>query len=274
MRRKLRNLLYVLVVAVTITACGAMQKTIKTGNPQLIYDMGLEFYENEQWSKASTMFSTIDHLYVATSREDTISYYLARCRAKSGDYYTAIDILDEFRDQFGRSVFIEDAEAMRTMCYYYLAPGPTRDQTPTTMAISSAYEFISRYPESDKVDGFFDVITELKGRLYDKSFINAYTYYKIGRYKSAMVAFRNAMKEFPETTRREDLSYYVVASGYELAKNSIPSKQLDRYISMLDSYYTFIAEFPDSEYTKDVNKMAKEAKSYIDKHQIPETDEE
>ncbi|MFI3279600.1 MAG: outer membrane protein assembly factor BamD [Rikenellaceae bacterium] len=271
---KLRNVFYVLAVVVAITACSTVQKAIRTGDPDLIYSTAVEFYENEEWNRATTLFKTIDRLYVGTTREDTISYYLARCQAKIGDYYTAISMLDLFRTEFGRSAFIEDAEAMHAMCYYYLAPGPTRDQTNTNMAIASAYEFMARYPESDRNEGFMEIIEELKTRLYEKTYINAYTYYKIGRYKSAIVAFRNALKSDPESHRREDISYYVVASSYELAKNSIPSKQLDRYIAMLDSYYTFIAEFPDSEYKKSVEKMQKEAKEYIDKHHTPEEDTE
>ncbi|MFI3285252.1 MAG: outer membrane protein assembly factor BamD [Rikenellaceae bacterium] len=270
MRTKLRNMFYVLVTAVAVTACGTVQKVIKTGDHEKIYAQGVKFYEEEQWSRATTLFGTVEHLYVGTTREDTLSYYMARCRAKVGDYYTAIDMLEEFRREFGRSVFIEDAEAMYAMCYYYLSPGPTRDQTTTNQAISAAFEFISRYPGSDRNEGFEEIIKELQIRLYEKSYINAYTYYKIGRYKSAIIAFRNALKEYPSSHRREDLTYYVVASSYELAKNSILSKQLDRYIAMLDSYYTFIAEFPESDYSKDLDKMAREAKEYIAEHQEEE----
>ncbi len=265
---------YVLVTALAITACGTVQKVIKTGDADLIYAQAVLYYEDEQWSRATTLFSSVERLYIGSPREDTLSYYMARCRAKVGDYYTAIDMLDEFRREFGRSVFIEDSEAMLAMCYYYLSPGPTRDQTTTNQAISAAYEFISRYPNSDKNEGFENIIKELQQRLYEKSYINAYTYYKIGRYKSAIVAFRNALKEYPSSHRREDLSYYVVASSYELAKNSIYSKQLDRYIAMLDSYYTFVAEFPESKYSKDVDKMAREAKKFIEEHQGEEIPEE
>ncbi len=268
---------YVLVAALAITACGTVQKAIKTGDHQIIYEQGVKFYENEEWSRATTLFSTVERLYVGTTREDTLSFYMARCRAKVGDYYTAIEMLDDFRREFGRSVFIEDAESMQAMCYYYLSPGPTRDQTTTNQAITAAYEFISRYPNSEKNEGFEQIIEELRGRLYEKSYVNAYTYYKIGRYKSAIIAFKNALKEYPSSHRREDLSFYVVASSYELAKNSIFSKQLDRYIAMLDSYYTFVAEFPESEYSKELDKMAREAKKYIEEHQedeIPDESEE
>ena len=101
--------------------------------------------------------------------------------------------------------------------------------------------------------------------------VNAYTYYKTGKHKSAIVALKNALKKYPETTHREELMYLIVGSGYELAHNSIRSKQTDRYLSMLDSYYSFIAEYPESTHRKEVDRMAKEAKDYLAKNQKIDT---
>ena len=69
----------------------------------------------------------------------------------------------------------------------------------------------------------------------------------------------------------EELMYLIVGSGYELAHNSVQRKQTDRYLSMLDSYYTFIAEFPESTHRKEVDRMAKEAKDYLAKNQKNDT---
>ncbi len=265
MRRKLLNTLCIVAVAFSITRCGTMQKVLKSGDHQLIYESALEYYENEDWSRTVTLLSSVQHLYSGTDREDSVDYFIARSKAKSGDYYGAIELITEFRREFGRSVFIEDAESMYAMCYYYLSPGPKRDQTTTQLALSAIFEFMARYPDSDKNENFELIIKELQGRLYEKSYLNAYTYYKIGRYKSAIVAFRNALKEYPESDFREDLMYHVVASSYELAKNSIPSKQEDRFIALLDSYYTFVAEFPESDYIKSADKMANAAKDFLAK---------
>ncbi len=242
-----------------------MQKVLKTGDHQLIYEQALKYYEDEDWSRAGTLFQSVDHLYAGTEREDSISYFIARSKAKGRDYYAAIELLEEFRREFGRSVFIEDAEAMYAMCYYYLSPGPTRDQTTTHQAMSAIYEFVSRYPNSERNETFLKIVDELQERLYEKSYLNAYTYYKIGRPKSAIIAFRNALKEYPETTYREEITYHIVASSYELAKNSILSKQEDRYLSLLDSYYTFVADYPESKHKKSADKMAQEARDYLAK---------
>ena len=171
-----------------------------------------------------------------------------------------------------RSPFIEDAEGMYALCHYYMAPPPERDQAVTSQAIIAITEFMSRYPESDKIDEFESMLTELSERLMEKSYMNAYTYYKIGRYKSAIVAFKNAMKQHPNSPYTEEMMYYTTVSAYRLAENSVESKQLDRYLAMLDSYYSFLAEYPESKQIKELERMAKNARNFIDKHRTTDTE--
>ncbi len=244
--------------------CGSSHRVIKRGDPEEIYAMALAEYEAENWNDASSLFAFISSYYEGSSRDDTVKFFNARSLFKNRDYQSASQALDEFRRQYGRSIFLEDAEGMYTLCHYYLAPGPTRDSGMITGAIMVITEFLSRYPDSEQVEVFEKLRDELSGRLHEKSFANAYTYYKIGYYKSAIIAFRNALREYPESEYRERISYFIVASAYELADNSVEKKKEDRYLDMIDAYYTFIAAYPESEYTDEVNRMLKKANRYID----------
>ena len=245
--------------------CG-VSKILRSENPELIYSEALKYKDKEKWSRAYTLFESVEHYYVGSPREDSVIFYRALCKYRDRDYHTSSEILDEFRRKFGRSVFIEDAECMYALCYYYMSPGPTRDQSITSKALQALGEFIVRYPDSEHVESFGKVIDELTDRMYDKSYNNAYTYYKIGQYNSAIVALRNALREYPESHRREELMYLAVKSAYRLADNSVADKQHDRYINMLDSYYTFLDEFPESQYRRELDRMARHAKDFIDKN--------
>jgi len=77
------------------------------------------------------------------------------------------------------------------------------------------------------------------------------------------------LKKFPDSPHREELMYLIVKSSYELAHNSIETLQRDRYMSMMDSYYSFVAEFPESKHVKELNRMLDEAKRYIAKFGDP-----
>lgn len=246
----------------------SVHKIIKSADPDLIYSEGLKYYEREKWKQAGDLFEACQAYFVGNMQEDSIAFFAARSRFKERDYVEATTRLDEFRRKYGRSVFIEDSEAMLAMCHYYLSPEPTRDQTITAEAIVAFSEFIERYPNSKRVEAFSSLIKELTERLKEKAYLNAYTYYKIQRYKSAVIALRNALKLYPDTPHREDILYLITVSNYRLAHNSIEEKQGERYLNVIDSYYSFINEFPEAKRRKELERYVKEAKDYLDKNNI------
>ena len=266
MKKFTLNLIIVATVATLFFSCSGLGKVVKSGDPELIYQTALKLYRAEKWTRASDMFEACQGYYVGSEREDSIAFFYARSKFKDRDYHEASLGFDEFRRKFGRSTFIEDAEGMYALCEYYMAPEPSRDQTLTAKAIVSLNNFMERYPDSERNEAFRGIIEELTGRLHEKNFLNAYAYFKTEKYKSAVVAFRNALKNYDETPYREQIMYYIVVSNYRLAHNSVAEKQADRYLSMLDSYYSFIEEYKESKYSKELARYFKEAKDFIDKN--------
>ncbi len=270
MRKTILFLLAALAVSMT-TGCGEFNKLLKSGDNERIYARGLEYFDEAKYHRAITCFEQVQPYFVGTMREDTLAYYTARSYFKQNDFSTSSTLFDDFRHKYGRSPFIEDVEGMYALSYYYLSPEPERDQTTTGMALSAIQEFIGRYPNSTRRAAFEQMVSVLTQKQYDKVYLNAKTYYNIGRYKSAVPALKNALKKYPESNHREEIMYLIVKSSYELAYNSIESLQRDRYLSMMDSYYSFVAEFPDSKYIKELNRMQEEAKKYLAKYGADET---
>lgn len=265
MKRSFGYILTVALVALSIASCSVVNNAIKSGDPQFAYQQALDLYEQEKWEKASTLFEACRHIYMGTPREDSLSFYNARCKFKEHSWDEAASLLDEYRRKFARSPFIEDAEGMYALCHYYMSPPPERDQAMTTQAIIAITEFMSRYPQSENIDEFQEMIDKLTEKLMLKSYMNAYTYFKIGRYKSAIVAFKNAMKKYPDSPYGEEMMYYTTVAAYRLAENSVESKQLDRYLATLDHYYSFLDLYPESSHLKELERMAKDARNFIDK---------
>lgn len=266
MKQTFSYALCALAAALFLSGCSGMNALLKSGQPELIYSKALEYYDKGKWQRAITLFEGVEHYYQGTSREDTVSFYKAYCRFKNHDWETASTELDDFRRKFGRSAFIEDAEGMYALCFYFLSPSPSRDQTMTGHALIAINEFMSRYPHSSRIEHFKQINDELTERLHEKAYLNAYTYYKIGRYKSAIVALKNALKEYPESKHREEIMYLIVDASYRFASNSIASKQTDRYLAMLDSYLSFKEEFPESTHARELERMAKHARDYLDRN--------
>ena len=219
MKKILFYLLGIVALSASLSGCSGINRLIKGGDPEAIYAKGVELYDAGKWSKAITLLQNVENYYSGTSKADTLSFYIARAHFKNRSYDTASELFDTYRRTFGRSPFIEDAEGMYAMCFYYLSPSPQRDQTVTGQAIVAISEFMSRYPDSEKYGQFEQMRNELTGRLHDKEFLNAYTYYKIGKHKSAIVALKNALRKYPETPHREELMYLIEDSPYKQDHN-------------------------------------------------------
>lgn len=251
---------------------GGINKLLKSGNHDKMYRKALEYYAIKKYSKSLMLFQEIAPYYKGTAREDSIAYYSGTILYRTHDYESSNMIFDEFRRHYGRSPFIEDAEYMYAMCFYHTSLNPNRDQTATNQAMIAINEYLERYPGAEKKEELRQHLVELQQKLYDKSLINSRSYYTTGHYKSAVVALRNAISIYPDTPHREEILYLTTKSGYLLAKNSIPSMQRDRFLDMMDAYYNFASEFPESKYIRELNRMQAEAKNFIARHE--ETEEE
>lgn len=260
--RNIGLLLFVLSTAM-MGGCGSYSKVLKTGDREQMYQAALRYYDDQKYYKVISLADEILPRYYGSEREDSIAYLAASSNYKLGNFHTSSVLCDNFRRRFPRSVFTEDIEYMYAKGYYYTAPAPYRDATNTRMAISTISEYLTRYPQSIKKDELEDNITELRGRLYDKEFLNAKVYFNVGYYKSASVALRNALDKYPETPHREELMYLITKSDYMLAHNSVEHLKRDRYMDMMDAYYNFASEYPESKHMKELDKMMEAAKEYV-----------
>jgi outer membrane protein assembly factor BamD len=70
-----------------------------------------------------------------------------------------------------------------------------------------------------------------------------------------VITAQNALKDYPYTKYREELSILVLKARYEMAVYSVEEKKTDRYRETVDEYYAFKNEFPESEYMKEANSI-------------------
>lgn len=269
----IRLTVFLLAFLVTGAGCGAafgkgMNKLLKSKNTEQIYQAALDSYRNKKFRNATVYFEAVYNDLYSSDRADTILFYTAKSYYNQGMYDLAADGFDQYRKVFSRRPFSEEAEFLLPMCWYHLSRPAERDQTETHKAITTFNEYLNRYPQSIKAEDIKRMLEELQNKLYEKEFINASLYFKLQRYPASVAALRNSLKDMPETPYRETMMYLICKSWYNYAKNSIPARKLDRYMKMVDSYYNFKSDYPDSKnYLKDLDKMFREAKSYVDNNQ-------
>lgn len=244
-------------------SCSGFNKLLKSDKSAQKLQKGIELYDAGKYSRATTMFTDIVMDYDGQIGEDTVIYYLGASYYKSGDFTTSGEIFNQFRMKFIQSAFSENVEYMYAKGFYFMSPPYYRDQDPTFQALGAIDEYLSHYPNSVKKEDLQANILELWQKLYDKSFHNARLYYKTGSYNSAVIAFRTALDDYPDTPHREEIYYLIVCSNYEYAKRSHDHLQRSRYMNMQDAYYSFISDYPESKFRKDADRMHEEAGKYL-----------
>lgn len=261
------KILAILLLAAIASGCSPYYKLLKSNDSMAKYESAMANYKAKKYEKAKALFDSALPTLVGTAYEDTIIFTMGKAFYESKDYETAGELMDQYRNKFPRSGFTPEAEYIYAMSFYKLSGDVEKDQTSTKRAISAFGEYINRYPQSKFTPEIKELTEELYDKLYLKKYLNGALYYKLEYYLSAITSLRAVLKEDPETPYREDIEYLICKSWYEYAKNSIPSRQLDRYLKTIDAYYNFKASFPNSEqFGKELDRIKDLSQDFIDKN--------
>jgi outer membrane protein assembly factor BamD len=258
----IKNVLYSVVLVLILGSCSGYEKLLKSSDYNLKYKKAFEYYNKEDYNKASTLFDDIVNVFRGTTKADTLAFYQGMSYYKQKDYILGAHYFGTFAQNFMYSPFTEEAEFLEAFCYYQQSPRPSLDQATTTKAIEVLHSFINKYPASKHYAEAGELIVELEDKLVEKSWLSAKLYYDMGVYKSSIIALKNSLDEYPNTKYREKLMWLVLDSNYKLAENSIPSKQKERFQSTIDEYFSFTSAFPNSSYKKDAEKIYEIAEKY------------
>src|SRR5690606_16098278 len=185
--------------------------------------------------------------------------YFAYTNYRLRDYTTARYQFKVFADTYPNSARAEECRFMSAYCYYLDSPNFTLDQENTYRAIESLQLFINLYPKSDRVVEASSLIADLRDKLEKKAMANARLYLDIGDYKSAIFAFENALRDYPDTKYAEEMEALSVEAQYLYAANSLEIRQEERYTQVVEMANTFSEEFPESKFLKNVQDYRKRA---------------
>ncbi len=249
--------------------CSAYHKILKTDDANGKYDMAMDYYAKKDYEKTIVLLDNAMPMLMGTPREDTALFTLGKIFYDRKNYIIAGETMNQYRNKFPRSTFTPEAEYLYAMSFYMLSPDVEKDQQDTHRAITAFGEYINRYPESPYTPEIKMLTEELNSKLYYKDYYNAALYYKLGQYRAAVTSLKAVLKENPETPYREDILYLITKSWYEYARNSVYSKQLDRYLNSIDAYYSFVTSYPESkQFGRELARMKDYAQNFVDENGV------
>lgn len=255
----------ILVLFIFLGSCSKFRKIQKSTDWQLKHDAAMNYYENKDYYRSSILFEDIMPYIKGKPENEKVQFYFAYVQYYQKQYLLSAHYFKGFYDTYRRSDYAEEAYFMYAKSLYKQSPPYNLDQSSSAEAIEACQSFINKYPTSEWAEEALQIMTELRGKLEKKAYEIAKNYYSLGRYNSALVAFNNFDKDFPDSDYRPEIAYLKILAAYDYADRSIALKQTERYRECVNYYQEFIDEYPDSKFVKEAGDIYSSCLSELEK---------
>lgn len=258
------------IIALTIAGCKSQFEKIRLSNDVAKkYQEAMRLYNKKNYSKALILFEDLSQKYRGRAEAEELNYHYALTLYKLKDYTTARYQFKSFADTYPTSKYAEECRYMSAYCYYLDSPAPSLDQENTYKAIDALQLFINFYPKSERAADASKYIGLLRAKLEDKAFTNARLYYDLGgydvtNYKAAVIALKNAQIDFPDIKYAEEMDFLIIKSQFAYAKNSLETRQEDRFNEAIAYADEFIDNHPQSKLLDEARALKKDSEIGIE----------
>ncbi|MFY0654250.1 MAG: outer membrane protein assembly factor BamD [Cyclobacteriaceae bacterium] len=256
MRKMSHFSVFLTVLALVLMAsCSEFRKIQKSTDWKQKYDAAMAYYENEDYYKAGLLLEDIIPIIRGTKEAEKANFIHAYTYYHQRQYLLSANYFQNFAVVYSRSDYAEEASYMQAYSLYLQSPDTNLDQTSTYEAITAFQNFINSHPRGEYADKVNEIMDEMQHKLELKAFENAKQYHKLRRYEAALIAFENFSKDFPDSRLNEEALYLSVDTQYNFAKQSIYTKQKERYSQTVEMYEELIDNYPQSEFLKRAENM-------------------
>ena len=266
----MRNISVILagLLLLIIGGCGEYSKVLKSRDVDYKVEYAKRAYDEGKYLQAITVLSDVIQPLRGGAKGEEALYLLGKSYYENKDYLNSGVYFKTYYTRYPKGKFAEDARFYSGYGYYLDSPDPQLDQSSTRKAIEELQGFLDYFPRSDKATMAQNAIFEMQDRLTLKELQNAQLYYNLGNflgnnYQAAVITSQNALKEYPYSKYREEFELLILKSKYQEAKNSVAEKREDRYRDVIDEYYSFSNNFPDSKNLKEAENIYNLARRHV-----------
>ena len=268
-----KYIIIALVSGSVLTSCGEYNKVLKSTDYEYKYEAAKSYFGKGQNTKAAAILEELITILKGTDKAEESLYMLGMTYYNQGDFITASHYFSTYYNTYPRGTYTEQARFYSGKALFLDTPEPRLDQSSTYKAIQELQMFMEYFPASNRHQEAQQMIFDLQDKLVMKDYMAARLYYDLGSYTgnssysttgnnylACIVTAQNALKDYPYTKLREDISILLLRAKYDMAKESVEEKKEERMRDAIDEYYAFKNEFPESKYIKEVENIYKDAK--------------
>lgn len=270
--KKIKTISTLTLITLIVSACSTYSKVVKGDDYQAKFELANELYTKKQYDRSIALYEQV-YQRMPKSGEGELAYFrIGKAYYDKKDFYMGGYYLGAFPQRFPMSVKAQEALYLSAMCAVQNSPQYSLDQNDTELAINNFQQFIDKYPESPLVDSCNKIMDQLRFKIETKNFEALKLYSKTENYRAAVTTAISFLEAYPRTKSKEEVEYLLVKNSYLLALNSIIEKKKERIEQTIERYRTFVTDFPDSKYKRELNtisdKMNKELQIIVEENKL------
>lgn len=251
-----------------LVSCSEYSAVLKSTDYEYKYEAAKALYTNGDYRQAAELFGSLLAILKGTSYGEESLYMVGESNMKAKDYESAAMFFKKYYQTYPKGIYMELARYNTGLAMYKQSADVRLDQTSTMEAINEYQTFLDYCPNTTLKEQAQEVIYEMQDKLVLKEYLSAKLYYDLGTYRgntteggsnyeACVVTAQNALKDYPYASAelRENLSILVLRAKYLLARHSIEERRMERFRDVIDEYYAFQNDFPESQYMKEANTI-------------------
>jgi outer membrane protein assembly factor BamD len=248
-----------------LASCGEYNKVLKMTDMNVKFDYAKKYFDMGKFGRSATLLEEVVQNTRGSSRGEEAMYLLARSYYSMEDYQTAAEYYKSYYTSYPKGTYTEEARYYSAYGLYLDSPDPQLDQSDTYKSMSQFQDFIEIFPQSERKEEAQKALFELQEKLAYKELLSVRLYYNLGdyliysfpggNYLSCVITAQNSIRDYPFSKYREEFMYYMFKSKYEIAVKSVEEKKEFRYRDVVDEYYSYINEYPEGKYIKEIKKL-------------------
>lgn len=263
----MRKLLYIVPLLLFASSCGEYNKALKSSDVNYKFDFAKRAYDKKNFEQAYVLLEEIVTPLRGTPNGEEALFLLGMAYFESKDFENSAAQFKTYYNRYPKGKYAELARFYSGYGYYLDSPDPQLDQSYTVKAIEEFQGFLDHFPKSDRVPTAQNAIFEMQDKLTLKELQNAQLYYNLGNfmgnnYESAIIVSQNALKTYPYSKYKEDFEMLILKSKYQIARQSVDERRNERYKDVIDEYYSFINNYPESKHRKEAETIFKIAQKH------------
>jgi outer membrane protein assembly factor BamD len=241
---------------------------LKSSDYNYKFEYAKRAFEQKRYVQAYTILADLVPIFKGTDKAEESLYLLGLSYYENKDYINSGAYFKQYYQRYPRGQYAELARFYAGYGYYLDSPDAQLDQSETIRAMEELQAFLDYFPKSDKASIAQSAVFELQDKLVLKELQNATLYYNLGNYmgnnyESAVITAQNAIKSYPYSKYKEQLEMLILKARYMEASQSVQEKKLERFRTVIDEYYSFINDYPESKMRKEADNILKIANRYV-----------